>query len=354
MNSPAPFDRRRMAVILLLAALVFLNTLAAPFQWDGIEFIADNPIIHDLDNFLHPSKAAEYRWYGAFKNRYTGYLSFALNYSLHGSSPLGYHVFNITVHVMNSLLVFFMALLLFRSPALKDTPLAERSSAIAMWAALIFAAHPVQTEAVTYIFQRHASLVALFYLGSIVAYLMWRVGGRVWWYALALISAVVSMKTKENAFTLPLMILLIEYLFFSASSVSERAGSPDAPVDVPPEALKEKSLLWLVPILLTMLVVPLSLVGLDRPPGEVMAGLGQRAGGYASLEGGGREYLITQVRVVATYLRLFILPLNQNLDYDYPSSGEAGVSSLLAAGFLHLLLWFSAGSILIKCRNTWF
>ncbi|HEB02196.1 MAG TPA: hypothetical protein ENI12_03075 [Nitrospirae bacterium] len=168
MNGTAPFDRRRMALIFLLATLVFLNTLAAPFQWDGIEFIADNPIIHDLDNFLHPSKAAEFRWYGAFKNRYTGYLSFALNYSLHGNSPLGYHVFNISVHAMNSLLVYFMALLLFRSPALKDTPQAERSSTIAMWAALIFAAHPVQTEAVTYIFQRHASLVALFYLGSVV------------------------------------------------------------------------------------------------------------------------------------------------------------------------------------------
>ena len=39
-----------------------------------------------------------------------------------------------------------------------------------------------------------------------------------------------------------------------------------------------------------------------------MAGLGQRAGGYASLEGGGREYLLTQVRVVVTYLRLFVFP----------------------------------------------
>ncbi len=333
--------------MLLMAGVVlalYANTLNAPFQWDGEEFVLKNSFVTEKGLIFEPSRASGHKWYAGVTRRYTGYLSFALNYSLHGNSPVGYHVFNITVHVMNSLLVYFMALLLFRSPTLKDTPLAERSDSIAMWAVLIFAAHPVQTEAVTYIFQRHASLVGLFYLGSIVAYLMWRVGGRVWWYALALISAVVSMKTKENAFTLPLMIVLIEYFFFS---LPKREGSPDSPVD----SLKGKNLLWLVPILLTMLVVPLSLVGLDRPAGEVMAGLGQRAGSYASLEGGGREYLITQVRVVSTYLRLFILPINQNLDYDYLSSEGAGTLSFFAAGCLHLLLWLAAGYMLVKGRR---
>ena len=327
--------------ILLIAGValaLYAHTLNTPFQWDGKQDILNNPFVTEKGLILEPSRASGHFWYEVVTRRYTGFLSFAVNHAMHGSSPTGYHVFNIAVHVMNSLLVYFMALLLFMSPALKDTPLAERSGSIGFWAALIFAAHPVQTEAVTYIFQRHASLVGLFYLGSVVSYLRWRSSGRIWWYVLALSSAILAMKTKENAFTLPLMIVLIEFLFFSLPKSMD--------------ALKGKRLLWLVPILLTMLIIPLSIVGIDRSAGEIMAGIGEMAGRYASLEGGGREYLLTQVRVVATYLRLFIFPVNQNIDYDYPTPGEVGALSLIVAGCLHLLMWLSAGYLLVKGRRS--
>ena len=345
MNNPVPLDRRHLAVIIFLATLVFANTLHVPFQWDGLEFIADNPIIHDLGNFTDPSGAEDYKWYGAFKSRFVGYLSFAVNYAMHGVDPLGYHVFNITVHVLNSVLVFFMVLFLFRTPALLDTELAPRAGTVGMWAALIFAAHPVQSEAVTYIFQRHASLVALFYLGSLVSWLIWRTrwrkkggtGARWWWYAIALVSALLAMKTKENAFTLPVMIVIVEFLFFSRPG-----GMPGG-----------KRALFLLPFIALMAIVPLTLVGVDRPVGEIMSGLGQRAGQYAALEADGREYLLTQVRVVATYLRLFIFPINQNLDYDYPLPLDAGFLSLSAALLVHLALWAAAALMIVKGRRNY-
>ena len=343
MNQLTPLDRRHLAVIIFLATLVFANTLHVPFQWDGLEFIADNPIIHDLGNFTDPSGAAEHRWYGAFKSRFVGYLSFAVNYALHGVEPFGYHVFNITVHVLNSLLVFFMVLFLFRTPALLDTELAPRAGTVGMWAALIFAAHPVQSEAVTYIFQRHASLVALFYLGSLVSWLCWRVrcasedaSRGCWWYALALVCALLAMKTKENAFTLPVMIVIVEFLFFSRPGGMQNG----------------KRALLLLPFIALMAIVPLTLVGVDRPVGEIMSGLGQRAGQYAALEAEGREYLLTQARVVATYLRLFIFPINQNLDYDYPLPLEAGVAALPLAMLVHLALWAAAALMIVKGRRA--
>ncbi len=344
MNQLAPLDRRPLAVIVLLAVLVFANTLFVPFQWDGIEFIADNPIIHDLGNFTDPAAAESLRWYGAFKSRFVGYLSFAVNYALHGVKPLGYHLFNILVHALNSLLVYFLVVFLFASPALRDTRLAARAGTVGLWAALIFAAHPVQSEAVTYIFQRHASLVGLFYLGSLVSWLIWRTGcrteggtgARCWcrrwqWYALALVCAILAMKTKENAFTLPLMIVIVEVLFFKRP--------------------KGKSALLLLPFIALMAIVPMTLIGADRPVGEILSGLGQRAGQYASLEGGGRDYMLTQVRVVATYLRLFIFPVNQNLDYDYPSPEQAGLLPLAGALILHLALWTSAFLMIRKVRR---
>ncbi len=341
MNDHASFDRRHLAVIALLATLVFANTLSVPFQWDGLEFIADNPIIHDLDNFIHPSEAVGEKWYGAFKSRFVGYLSFAVNYALHGVKPLGYHLFNIAVHVLNSLLVYFLVLFLLRTPALSDSELAQRAGSVGMWAALIFAAHPVQSEAVTYIFQRHASLVALFYLGSLVSWLCWRLKevsadasrARWWWYALSLVLALLAMKTKENAFTLPVMVVIVEFLFFSR--------------DMP----KGKRLLLLLPFIALMAIVPLTLVGIDRPVGEIMSGLGQRAGQYAALDGGGREYLLTQARVVVTYLRLFLFPINQNLDYDYPSPLEVGQAAFALAMLVHLALWTGAVLMVVIGRG---
>jgi tetratricopeptide (TPR) repeat protein len=331
MNAPLIIDRRALAVIFILALLVFLNSLFVPFQWDGIEFVVDNPIIHDMGNFSDPSKASEYRWYGAFKSRYVGYMSFAINYALHGTRPFGYHLFNVLVHALTSMLVYVLALYLFLTPLLRQSRLADKAGSIALWAALIFAVHPVQSEAVTYIFQRHASLVGLFYIGSIVGYLKYKNEGSLKWYALCIISALLAMKTKENAFTLPLMIVFIEAVFYSGHDRDNK-----------------KTFFMLLPVLLTMAVVPVTLYALGRPMAEAISGLGQSARDYVMLEGGGREYLLTQVRVVATYLRLFVYPVNQNIDYDYPLHDEAGGVAFISAAFLHLTLIASASFMIIR------
>jgi uncharacterized membrane protein YhaH (DUF805 family) len=66
--------------------------------------------------------------------------------------------------VANVLLVYALSLLIFKTPFLRESSLSGRSSKIALLASVIFAVHPVQTQAVSYIVQRLASLATLFYL----------------------------------------------------------------------------------------------------------------------------------------------------------------------------------------------
>lgn len=215
----------------------YSNTFNSPFQWDEGKFIAENPIVKDLSYFFEPSKAKGFEFYGGIKSRYIGYLTFALNYKIHGTDVSGYHIFNLLIHILNAMLVYFLVVLTFRTPFLSNLSLRPRSiggsNLIALLSALLFVSHPIQTEAVTYIFQRLASLVTFFYLLPIVLYIKWRIAsysplplwegvrGRVRWgrviplllYLLSLISAILAMKTKENAFTLPLVIMIYEFFF---------------------------------------------------------------------------------------------------------------------------------------------
>ncbi|MEK6590200.1 MAG: tetratricopeptide repeat protein [Nitrospinota bacterium] len=166
---------------------------------------------------------------------------------------------------------------------------------IALTAAILFLSHPVQTEAVTYIFQRLAALATLFYLLTVICYLKWRLApsaarGRLLWYLFAILSAILTMKTKEISFTLPFMILFMEALLFSTSP--------------------KKRWLSLIPFLLTLPIIPLSRINAVV---ESDIGFARETTVISRL-----DYLFTQLRVIVTYLRLLVFPVNQNFDYDYP------------------------------------
>jgi len=199
-----------------------------------------------------------------------------------GLDVTGYHIVNLLIHLANGILVYFLVVLTFKTPYFRSeesvvsskkkearndrqeadvssllathySPVTRSSSHfIALFSALLFVSHPVQTQAVTYIVQRFTSLAALFYLASVVFYvkgrLASRMAGRLASYLLCLLSAVLAMKVKENSFTLPIMILLYEFSFFKAT-------------------LKRK-LIFLIPILVTLVIIPLSIAAYRQTSGR--------------------------------------------------------------------------------------
>jgi hypothetical protein len=151
------------ALVAFLGLFAYSNTFEVPFHFDDKIMVIENPTVKNFQYFTDPSKAKDFQSYSGFISRYVGYLSFALNYNLHGLDVTGYHVTNLAIHIVNALLVYLIVLLTFRTPRMKESRAAAGAGYIALFSALLFVSHPVQTQAVTYIIQRFASLAACFY-----------------------------------------------------------------------------------------------------------------------------------------------------------------------------------------------
>ncbi|MBI4365185.1 MAG: tetratricopeptide repeat protein [Deltaproteobacteria bacterium] len=317
-----------LLLLSLLAVLCYAHTFSAPFLFDDDRNIVDNPAIRHLWKALDLSGS-----------RYIGYLSFALNYRFGGLDPFGYHLVNLLIHVANGFLVYWLILLLCEAvrQLRPPTPFHGATSAgpwIALSAACLFVVHPIQTQAVTYIVQRFASLVTLFYLLAVVCYVKWRLirhGEEVGrprraaplWYAGALVCTVLAMKTKENGFTLPVLLLLVEAVFFR-----------------PFIGLRWRAFL---PFLLTLLIVPLT----------HLWSIGAE-GGFArdTIKIGRWDYFFTQCRVLMTYLRLLIVPVHQTLDYDYPIYRSLFAPPVFASALVLAVLIGAAGTLLRRAMRN--
>ncbi len=294
---PAPI------VIVILVALIYSNVFTAPFIFDDLKYIVDNTFIRDINNFSVLSGT-----------RYLVFLSFALNYAAGGLSPLGYHIVNIALHAINAVLVYALVRSLFLSPAMagsgpgqgEATATVKAAPYVPLITALVFAAHPMETEAVSYISQRFASMAAFFYLLSVTAYVRSRLSsmqgrGRVAlaFYLVAFLGGILGQVSKETSFTLPATILLTEFLFFQRARFSIRA------------------LRTALPFVALFGVIP---VQLFHPFGGGPGGIAQKLRllqieELATLSR--HDYLATQFRVILTYIRLLFLPFGQRGDYDY-------------------------------------
>jgi Tfp pilus assembly protein PilF len=310
-------------IISIVGILAYSNTFHVPFQWDEDAFMTDSPLIMNLHYYLEPSKAAGIAHYHAFISRYLTFLTFAVNYSIHGYEVAGYHIVNLAIHIMNGLLVYILVILLFRTPFLEESQLRGNSRYIALFAGLLFVSHPLQTMAVTYIYQRLASFVALFYILTVVLYIKSRLTGgklRYVFYIAALLAAICAMKTKENAFTLPLTIILVEFFFFS-DSIKRRA--------------------WrLTPLLLTMSIIPVTYLSLMTRHAGILRKLNAVTTTSRHLD---RDtYFFTQLNVLVKYLRLFFFPTNQSIVYDMPLSHSFFEPKVIAS-FLLLSTVFALG-----------
>jgi tetratricopeptide (TPR) repeat protein len=289
-----------LLIILLLGLVTYSNTFNVPFHFDDATNISGNSSIRDFDAFEDALKKGGDLFWG----RDVGYFSFALNYRLHGLEPFGYHALNISIHLINALLVYWLVCLTFRTPVMEgqNNRASEGKSGptAALLSALVFVAHPVQTQAVTYIVQRFASLATLFYLLALVLYIRSRLSSttaaRYGLYAASFLCSIIAMRTKEIAFTLPVVILLYEFMFF--------------------EGDKRKRYIALVPLFLTMLSIPLSHLQSGAGNMDLLARLSDKSAETVTISR--HDYLVTQFRVIVTYLRLLFFPLDQNLDYDYP------------------------------------
>ncbi len=290
------YDLVGLVVVLLLGIIIYSNSFGCAFNFDDFPNIVYNANIRDLLNV----KA----WWGS---RAIGFFTFALNYYFNHYNVWGYHFVNLLIHLINACLVWWLTLLIFSSPAMKDHKISHHKKLLAFTTALLFVSHPLATQSVTYIVQRLASLVAMFYFLSVALYMKARLTekGNKEKYILftgSFLSAIAAMLTKENAFTLPFVVILSELFFLNTKKIS--VNFKDYRV----------SLLAAVSVIFILIILHF------KSPSNVFNPIGPTHGHTYTLTP--FNYLLTQFSVIVKYIQLLILPVNQMLNYDFPVSNS--------------------------------
>ena len=207
MVRPDLTSRWRGYVWLVVAVLVcYANAMAGDFQFDDYKVIVDNPSVHSWDAWLH--RAGQ----GMAGIRPLLKVSYVLNWTS-GWGLVGFHAVNIGIHLANTVLVYLLA----RSFVSVSVTLSA-SHTPALWsgaplaAALIFAVHPANTEAVTYICGRSSALMAMFYLAGVLVYAGAGNDDRAWQrHAGVPLCFALALMVKETAVTFPMALLCWEW-----------------------------------------------------------------------------------------------------------------------------------------------
>jgi tetratricopeptide (TPR) repeat protein len=146
-------------------------------------------------------------------------LTLAINWYAGQDRVRGYHIVNTLIHFLTTICLFAAILNLLKTPNLKEK--FDRSKYfIAFLSAALWAINPIQTQAVTYIVQRMASLAAMFYILSMLCYIKCRLSNsslqRILLALGCVLTFLLALGSKENAAMLPVSLILIEFTCFQS------------------------------------------------------------------------------------------------------------------------------------------
>jgi len=181
--------RRDVALLATIALVAYLPSLLGPFHFDDYNVIVDYPTVQSWSTFFDRASGGVRALLKA---------SYVFNWTI-DPAPFGFHLVNVALHTANAVLLYFIGRRLIQRIC------QMRVRNYSLLPALLFALHPMQTEAVTYISGRSSSLMATFYLASILMYLR----DAHWGWSCLLF--VLALATRETAVTLPAALLLIEF-----------------------------------------------------------------------------------------------------------------------------------------------
>ena len=187
------------SAILMLTCLAYIPVFTNGFtNWDDNIFVTSNELIRSFSfsNILN--------WFTKpFVGQYQPLvlLSFAVDYSIDGYNPLVFHISNLLLHLVNTFLVFRFIDLLFKN------------TYIALLTSLLFGIHTLNVESVAWITERKNVLFTFFFLWSLICYLKYLDKNKFKHFLYTLLLFVLALMSKSAAVTLPLVLILIDYLY---------------------------------------------------------------------------------------------------------------------------------------------
>jgi len=299
---------RNWVAFILLFGLIFLcysNTFHASWHLDDKHNIQDNSRIHLKDFstqsiikiFYSSSSLGDSKLY-----RPVACLTLALNWYFGQTDVFGYHVVNFSIHILAALFLYLTILNLYKSPRLESVS-GDVAYFTALLTAVLWAINPIQTQAVTYIVQRMASLAAMFYIAGMYLYIKGRNAElnsrRIIYYAGCLVIFILAIGSKENAATLPVALLLVEILFYQNLTLPST----------------KKRMFWIavftgVAFIAFCLIIFFWMRGSGNPIDFLKSGYSKRA---FTLE----ERLMTEPRIIVFYLSQIFYPIASRLSLDH-------------------------------------
>jgi tetratricopeptide (TPR) repeat protein len=306
-----PLKRFLIPALAIVAVLVFARTVGYDFVYDDIGVVRDRSLLHSLANWR--AIIASTWWAHDLYRPFTA-LTLAANWSAAGGNPHAFHAVNVLLHSAVTVSVFLLACRL----------VGPGRGALA---ALLFAVHPVHVEAVANIVGRAEVLLALCSILAVLGYWMdgqlAAAGDRTSWRRGAasfgtLLAVVLALGSKESAFSLPGLLLLVDWW------IGRERGEPAL------RQLRRHEVLWCGTVALAVIwLVARSWVVGDLSGREVAAGLE----GLGPL---GRA--VAMLGVVPEYVRLLFVPARLSADYFPNFLGVGpGLTARGAAGALLLL-----------------
>ena len=202
--------RYEIFLLLLVAAIAIFITFFSALDhfflnWDDNIYVTENPLIKDLS------------WQNTkeiFSSFVSGnyhpipLLSYSLEYHFIKSDPFYYHLNNLTLHIINFLLVYFLIYKL------------DNNIFTAFFTALLFAIHPLKVEPVAWISSRKDLFYGLFIICSMLFYLNYSQKKRLEFYLLSIVFFILSLLSKAMALAFPFVLLLFD--FYSGRKITKK------------------------------------------------------------------------------------------------------------------------------------
>jgi len=324
-----------------VALVAYSNTFHVPFHFDDRDNITQNP---NVQIKVFTWDRIERLVKNTYKEsiRVFSYFTLALNYYFGGFNVFGYHLVNFLVHIASGVFLYWFLLLTFNLPSLREK-YGSISYKIALFSSLIFISHPIQTQSVTYIVQRMASMAGMFYLLSLTLYVKGRLSTgrpRVLYFGGMGLSYLLGVFSKENVAILPLFIALYEFYFFQRLDLSPRG---------------RKILFGLAGALFILGAFGWIIWG-ERYIDVIIEGYEKYRTFTMS------ERVLTQFRVVLYYVTLLIYPhpSRLNLDYDFPISKTMFdppttlISILIISGVVGYSIWVAKKKPVLSFFVLWY
>ena len=309
-----PFKLPNAVPLLLLAVgLAYSSAVHCGFVFDDNLHITNSPAIGDARAYL-----------GEAGGRWLSRVTILVNHRLGGMNPIGYHLFNVAVHAAAVLTLFALLRRILALPRFGGR-FAGRGEFLAFAVALLWAVHPLNTQAVTYVIQRDESLMGLFFLLTFYCWTRGATDGppRLW-HPLAVLAYVACCHCKEVCVALPPVLWAYDRVFLADGwrAVVRNRWLPHLAV--------------------------LAVWGYILRPALAGAAGAEDVGVGFGLDITPFQYLLTESEVLLHYLRLVVWPVGQCGDVgDWRvATGISEVLPALAAVGVLLM----AGAVLLAVR----